>query len=238
MAALEIKEGAMPSAQEIVERLERLSRADQLEGLARYGMVVERRLGVAIPELRGMAKAIGKDHRLALALWRTGIAEGRILASMIDDPQVLTEAQMDRWVKGFDSWDDCDQVCMNLFEKSPAAGKKIRQWSRREEELVKRAAFVLIACLAWHDKRAKDASFLEALPMIRKGATDERNFVKKAVNWALRNIGKRNRALNKAAIRAAQEIRQMDSASARWIGADALKELRGEAVQRRLGGSP
>jgi 3-methyladenine DNA glycosylase AlkD len=228
----------MPSVQEIVKRLQKLGRPDQLAGMARYGMAVERRLGVAIPELRRMAKEIGKDHRLALALWKTGIAEGRILASMIDDPNVLTEAQMDRWVKGVDSWDVCDQVCMNLFEKSPLAWKKIDEWSRREEEFVKRAAFALIACLAWHDKQAGDERFLDVLPLIRDGATDERNFVKKAVNWALRNIGKRNWPLNKAAILAAKNIQRMEAPSAKWIGADALKELDDAAVKRRLGRSP
>jgi 3-methyladenine DNA glycosylase AlkD len=153
---------------------------------------------------------------------------------MIADPAEMTAAEMDRWVSGFDSWDVCDQVCMNLFERTPFAGKKIRQWSRREEEFVRRAAYALIACLAWHDKDAPDVVFTGFLPIIKRGATDERNFVKKSVNWALRNIGKRNPRLNRAAVSTAKEISRLDSKSARWIGADAIRELTSAAVQRRI----
>jgi 3-methyladenine DNA glycosylase AlkD len=227
----------MASVEVMVDRLKKLSRPDQLEGMARYGMAVERRLGVAIPDLRRMAKELGTDHRLALGLWRTGIAEARILASMIAHPSRLTETRMEKWVKEFDSWDVCDQVCMNLFEKTPFAWKKINQWSRREEEFVKRAAFALLACLAWHDKAAGDDLFIKALPSIREGAADNRNYVKKAVQWALRNIGKRNAGLNLAAIRAAREIQRIDSPSARWVANGALKELRSEAVRQRLTGA-
>lgn len=153
---------------------------------------------------------------------------------MIADPCQLTDAQMEEWVRDFNSWDVCDQVCMNLFDKSPLAWQKVREWSEREEEFVKRAAFSLIASLAWHNKKATDEQFIALLPVIRREATDERNYVKKAVNWALRHIGKRNRALNAAAIATAQEIQQLDSRASRWIAADALRELKGEAVQRRL----
>jgi len=224
----------MASVEEVLERLKSMARPDQLEGMAKYGIVVERRLGVSIPNLRRMAKELGQDHKLALELWKTGIAEARLVAAMTGDPEKLTEGQMEDWVKGINSWDVCDQVCMNLFEKAPLAWKKIIDWSEREEEFVKRAAFALIACLAWHDKKAKDEKFIELFPVIIGGATDERNFVKKAVNWALRNIGKRNLNLNKAAINTAGEIQRIDSKAARWIASDTIRELESEAVQIRL----
>ena len=202
--------------------------------MAKFGMAVEQRLGVSVPDMRKLAKELGKDHELALALWNTGIAEARIVASMVGVPAKLTEGQMEDWVKDFNSWDVCDQVCMNLFDKTPLAWKKVIDWSTREEEFVKRAAFALIACLAWHDKSTGDEKFIELLPVIKQAATDERNFVKKAVNWALRHIGKRNLELNKAALRAAEEIRQIDSKSARWIASDAIRELESDAVRKRL----
>ncbi len=187
-----------------------------------------------MPEIRRIAKETGRDHDLAIRLWNSGIADARIVASIIADPGKMTAAEMDRWASEFDSWDVCDQVCMNLFERTPFARQKIRQWSRREEEYVRRAAFALIACLAWHDKDAPDAVFTGFLPLIRRGSTDERNFVKKAVNWALRNIGKRNPQLNRAALRTAEVLSRLDSRSARWIGADAIRELTSKAVQRRI----
>lgn len=225
----------MTSVEQVVERLQARARPDQLAGLASYGMAVEQRLGVSIPELRRIAKEVGKDHRLALELWDTGIAEARIVAAMVDRPEDLTEEQMERWVAGFNSWDVCDQVCMNLFEKSPWVWKKIVDWSGREEEYVRRAAYALIACLAWHDKRTADAEFIRLFPVIRQGATDERNYVKKAVSWALRNVGKRNHNLNRAAIELAEEIGRIDSKAARWIASDVIRELNSEAVQKRLG---
>ena len=167
-------------------------------------------------------------------LWRTGIGEAKILAAMIDDPDKLTEQQMEDWVKDINSWDVCDQICMNLFRKNQLAWKKILDWSEREEEFVKRTAFSLIACLAWYDKTANDQEFLKLLPVIEREAADERNFVKKGVNWALRNIGKRNLNLNKAAINTAKEIQKLNSRVARWIASDAIRELEGDAVQRRL----
>jgi 3-methyladenine DNA glycosylase AlkD len=224
----------MSSVENVLERLKSKARPDQLEGMARFGMTVERRLGISIPDLRAMAKESGKDHELALKLWKTGIAEARILAAMIGDPKKLTEAQMEDWVKDIDSWDVCDQVCANLFEKVPLAWQKINDWSERDEEFVKRTAFSLMACLAWHDKKAKDERFIALLPVIIRNANDERNFVKKAVNWALRNIGKRNSNLNRAAINAAKEIQRFDSKTARWVASDAIRELESGAVQRRL----
>jgi 3-methyladenine DNA glycosylase AlkD len=222
------------NAEAVLTLLKQKARPDQLEGMARYGMSTNCRLGVSIPDLREMAKNIGKKHMLAVELWRSGFSEAKILAAMIDEIDLVTEEQMDDWVKGFDSWDVCDQVCMNLFEKSPFALKKIGEWSQRDEEYVKRAAFALIACLAWHDKKAADEKFIGLFPILKSGSTDERNFVKKAVNWALRNAGKRNKNLNKAVIALSKEIRDMDSKSAKWIASDAIKELESEAVQRRL----
>jgi len=224
----------MTSVQQIVERLNALARPDQVEGMARYGMTAQGRLGVSIPNLRRLAKEVGQDHSLALALWKTGIPEARIVAAMIADPQELTGEQMEEWVQDLDSWDVCDQVCMNLLEKTPLAWPKILAWAEREEEFVKRAAFALIACLAWHDRQAEDEQFIALLPLLKRGSTDERNYVKKAVNWALRNIGKRNPRLNRAAIAAAQEIQQLNSRAARWIASNAIKELESQAVQERL----
>jgi 3-methyladenine DNA glycosylase AlkD len=219
---------------EIIQRLKSLSDPAAVEGMARFGINPENTYGVSVPNLRQIAKEAGKDHALAQELWKSSIHEARILASMVDDPKLVTEEQMEAWVKDFDSWDVCDQVCMNLFDKTPLAWRKVSDWSEREEEFVKRAAFALIACLAWHDKQAKDEKFIELLPVIVSGATDERNFVKKAVNWALRNVGKRKLSLNQAALETARKIQQLDAKAARWIAADAIRELSGEAVQKRL----
>jgi 3-methyladenine DNA glycosylase AlkD len=224
----------MAPVEEVLEKLRAKAQPEQLEGMARYGMTVENRLGIKIPELRRLAKQIGRDHQLALALWETGVAEAMILASMIDSPKEVSEAQMEAWVVDFDSWDVCDQVCMNLFEKTPLAWDKIREWAEREEEFVKRAAFALIACLAWHDKEAGDEAFIELIPVIKAGATDGRNYVKKAVSWALRHVGKRNLALNQAAIRAAEELRHTDSRAARWVASDVIRDVTREKVQARL----
>jgi 3-methyladenine DNA glycosylase AlkD len=224
----------MPSVEEILQKLRAKARPDQLEGMARYAIVGEGRLGVSVPEMRKLAKAIGKDHKLALELWKTGIPDARIVAGMVGEPDKLTEKQMEGVVKDFNYWDVCDQVCMNLFDRSPLAVKKIHDWANREEEFVKRAAFALIASLAIHDKKAEDEKFINLFQVIKDGATDERNFVKKAVNWALRNIGKRNPNLYRAAIKLAKEIQRMDSKAARWIAADAIRELESDAIQQRL----
>jgi len=224
----------MASVKDVLDKLQSKAQPEQLKRMAKYGMTVEQRLGVSVPDMRKLAKELGRDHKLALDLWRTGIAEARILAAMVGDPARLTEEQMENWVKGINSWDVCDQVCMNLFEKNHLAWKKIVNWSEREEEFVKRTAFSLIACLAWHDKKASDEKFIELFPAIIRGATDERNFVKKAVNWALRNIGKRNLNLNEAAINTAKEIKRLDSKAARWVASDAIRELESDAIQSRL----
>ena len=224
----------MPSVEELLDRLKSKARPNNLAGMARYGISVEQRLGVSVPDMRKIAKEVGRNHNLALKLWQTGIDEAKIVAALVDDPKKLTEEQMEDWVRDMNSWDVCDQVCMNLFDKSPLAWKKIINWSERNEEFVKRAAFSLIACLAWHDKNSEDEKFIKLLPVIVKCSDDDRNYVKKAVNWALRHIGKRNFDLNRAAIDTAREIQRIDSKAARWIASDAIRELESEAVQRRL----
>jgi len=222
------------SSTEIIAQLQALANPRNVAGMARFGINSRNTLGVSIPTLRRIAKQAGADHRLALDLWKSGIHEARILAAMVDDPARVTEAQMESWVKDFDSWDVCDQVCSNLFDQTPFAHRQAIAWTRREEEFVRRAGFVLMAALAVHDKAASDAAFLKFLPIIKRYATDERNFVKKAVNWALRQIGKRNRALNRAAIETAKEIQAIDSKSAKWIAADALRELTSATKQKKL----
>jgi 3-methyladenine DNA glycosylase AlkD len=224
----------MPSVEQALKKLRARARPDQIQGMARFGIAADKRLGLSVPDMRQIAKELGPDHQLALALWKTGIPDARIVAAMIDEPDKVTEKQMEDWVRGVNSWDVCDQLCMNLFERTPLAWKKVLDWSERKEEFVKRAAFALIACLAWHDKDADDARFIRLLPVIKRAATDERNFVRKAVNWALRTIGKRNARLNKAAIQTARRIQELDSKAARWIAADALRELTSDAVQKRL----
>jgi 3-methyladenine DNA glycosylase AlkD len=222
------------SMESVVKKLRSIAGPEHLEEMSKYGIPLEQRLCISVPDLRKLAKEIGKNHKLAMDLWRTGIGEAKILAAMIDDPDKLTEQQMEDWVKDINSWDVCDQICINLFRKNQLAWKKILDWSEREEEFVKRTAFSLIACLAWYDKTANDQEFLKLLPVIEREAADERNFVKKGVNWALRNIGKRNLNLNKAAIDTAKEIQKLNCRVARWIASDAIRELEGDAVQRRL----
>ncbi|MDO8635264.1 MAG: DNA alkylation repair protein [Dehalococcoidia bacterium] len=226
----------MATVEDVLNKLKSLARPDQLEGMAKFGIAVEQRLGVSVPDMRKVAKEVGKDHQLAVALWKTGIAEARMVASMVDELDKVTEQQMEDWVKDFNSWDVCDQVCDNLFQKTPLAWKKVIYWSERDEEFVKRAAFTLIACLACHDKKAQDDKFIDLFPLIIREATDERNFVKKAVNWALRNIGKRNLNLNKAAINLAREIQKLDPKAARWIASDAIRELEKHTLSLSKGG--
>ncbi len=199
-----------------------------------FSVHVEKALGISAPQLHRLAKRIGKNHKLADQLWATGIHEAKGLAALIGEPGKVTEAQMERWARSYDAWDVVDASCCYLFVFAAPAWKKAVEWSRREEEFVKRAAFSLMAYLAYRDKTAPNAKFLRLLAIVRRESRDHRHFVKKAVNWALRNIGKRNRALNRAAIRTARKIRAFDSSAARWIAADALRELASAAVQRRL----
>ncbi|MGA9048648.1 MAG: DNA alkylation repair protein [Dehalococcoidia bacterium] len=219
---------------EAFNTLKALANPENIKGMARYSINPRNALGVSIPNLRKLAKQAGKDHALALALWDSGIHEARILAGMVDDPRQVTSRQMDGWVKDFDSWDVCDQVCLNLFSKIPIAFDKAMEWSGRPEEFVKRAGFALMACMAVGDKKAPDARFEIFMGAIERESGDERNYVKKAVNWALRQTGKRNIRLNRLAIIAAERIRKQDSKSARWIASDALRELTDEKIVSRL----
>jgi 3-methyladenine DNA glycosylase AlkD len=223
---------------DILNRLKTLADSEAVAGMARYGINPATAYGVSIPNLRKIAREAGKNHELALKLWDSGIHEARILAGMIERPAEVTEQQMEAWARDFNSWDLCDQCCNNLFRKLAWAHDKAVAWTAREEEFVKRAGFVLMACLAVHDKNAEDAVFVHFLTLIESEAADNRNFVKKAVNWALRQIGKRNLNLNRAAIRTAEQISKMHAKAAKWIAADALRELAGEGVQARLGAAP
>ncbi|MGO9568145.1 MAG: DNA alkylation repair protein [Desulfomonilaceae bacterium] len=219
---------------QILKQLKSLGNPAAAEGMARYSINVESAYGVSIPNLREIARKTGKNRPLAEALWASRIHEARILAGMVYPPGDISDRQMETWANDFDSWDLCDQCCNNLFRKATNARTKAVEWSVGNEEFVKRAGFVLIACLAVHDKQATDSEFVKFLPIIKREAVDQRNFVKKAVNWALRQIGKRNRGLNHAAIATADEIKEIDSAAAKWIAADAIRELASDAVQKRL----
>ena len=219
---------------DVVAELKSMGDPDSLAGRAKYGIKPDGALGIKIPVLLGLAKKIGKNSDLASRLWSTGIHEARILACMVADPHQMTAVRLEHWVKEFDSWDLCDQCCNRLFSKTSFAWQKALAWSQRSEEFVKRAGFVLMAVLAVHDKQASDRQFDPFFMRIKNGSTDERNFVKKAVNWALRQIGKRNLSLNAKAITVAQEIRLLDSKAARWVAGDALRELRNEKIQQRL----
>jgi len=205
-----------------------------VEGMARFGISSEGTLGLSVPYLRSLAKRIGRDHVLAEGLWASGIHEAKILAALVDDPRMVTESQMEKWVAGFDSWDVCDGCCGDLFDRTPFAHAKALEWAGREEEFVKRAGYVLMAELAVHDKKAPDASFIEFFESIEVGSMDQRNFVKKSVNWAIRQIGKRNLKLNGAALKLAKRIAKKESPSAKWVASDAIRELTSKAVQRRL----
>ncbi|MFH1785346.1 MAG: DNA alkylation repair protein [Candidatus Micrarchaeota archaeon] len=218
----------------VLAKLKSHSNPKNIAGMARFGISTTNTLGVSMPILRKLGKQIGKNHKLANELWDSEIHEARILAGLIADPALLTEKEMEKWVNDFDSWDVCDQVCMNLFDKTVAAHKKAVEWTEREEEFVRRAGFALMAALAFHDKKANDADFERFLPFIEKYSFDSRNFVRKAVNWALRQIGKRNKNLNKKAILLAEKINKQKTKSAKWISNDALRELKGESVQKRL----
>ena len=218
----------------ILGELERKGTKRNREGMARYAIVAPKVFGVSVGTLRAMAKNVGKDHELAAKLWASGWYEARMLAGFVDDPALVTAAQMDRWAKDFDNWAVCDHSCFHLFDKTPHAWKKVDQWAKRREEFVKRAAFALIASLGVHDKQVSDGEFLKRLPLIERAADDERNFVKKAVSWALRVVGRRSKQLNAEGIALAKRLKESDEPSARWIGSDAYRELTGALVQRQL----
>jgi 3-methyladenine DNA glycosylase AlkD len=210
----------------ILKRLRAAGSAENVAGMARYGIRPAKAYGVATPVIRSIAKELGCNTELASALWSTNVLEARILATMIADPLQIAEAEVERWVREFDCWSVCDSACIGMLWKTPYAWRKVREWSRREPEYERRAAFALLAGLAVHDKKATDIQFLSALRLISKAARDDRNFVKKAVNWALRQIGKRNPALREAAVETAESLIATDSRAARWFGHDALRELR------------
>ena len=220
---------------EILKLLASRPDSDAVAGMARFGIVARKVYGGwSIPEIKKLAKVIGHNHDLALELWASEIFKARMLAVFVDEPQKVSRRQMQRWARDFDNWAICDGACIHLFRYSPFSHSICVEWSRSPREFIKRAAFALMAGLAVADKSADDATFLKFLPLIRHAASDERNLVKKGVNWALRQIGKRNIALNRAALVLAGEIRNMDSRAARWIASDALRELRSSAVQLRL----
>ncbi|MGQ0540624.1 MAG: DNA alkylation repair protein [Blastocatellia bacterium] len=222
----------------IIKKLKSLGSAENIAGMARFGIVTKNAFGVSAPDLKRLAKEIKKEtkdcHELALELWKTGVHDARAIAYLIDDPKQLTEKQMDAWAKDFDNWAIVDGTCGHLFCRSTLAYKKVFEWSEKEEEFIKRAGIVLIAWLAVHDKNAVDAKIAAFLAVLEKHSNDDRNFVKKAVNWSLRQIGKRNINLNKLAVESAERIILQDTKPARWIASDALRELRSDKVAERL----
>ena len=205
--------------------LERRGSKKNRDGMARYAIVAPKAFGVSVGDLRAYAKTIGRDHDLALKLWDTGWYEARMLACLVDDPKLVSPAQMDRWCRDFDNWAICDTACFHLFDKTAHAYKTVPKWARRKQEFVRRAAFALIASLALHDKKAPDAPFRRFFPLIEKAAPDDRNFVKKGVSWALRGIGHRNPAMRAEAMKLATKLTKSTHTAARWIGRDALKDL-------------
>jgi len=218
----------------ILNKLKSMANPEAVSGMARYGINPNNNFGISIYNLRSFSKKIGKDHELALKLWNSGIHDARLLACFVDEPNKVTGDQMDSWANDFDSWDVCDQACTSLFDLNPLAWEKVFKWAESKEEFVKRGAFSLIAGLTVHDKDADDCDFERFFSIIKKNSIDERNYVKKAVNWALRNIGKRNLNLNKKSISCAKSIEKIDSKSARWIARDAIRELTSEKIQKRL----
>jgi len=204
------------------------------ENLARFGITASKAFGVSVANIQLLGKRLGRNHDLAVALWDTGWYEARMLTAFVDEPERVTSAQMDRWCRDFDNWGICDTLCFHLFDRTPHAWKKVSQWHDKRGEFVRRAGFALLACLALHDKRAGDEPFIEGLALVERAASDERNFVKKGVSWALRLIGRRNVALNTEAVEVARRLSASSSAAARWIGRDAVKELTSPLVKRQL----
>jgi 3-methyladenine DNA glycosylase AlkD len=206
--------------------LKKLSTKKDFANLKRFGIDAPKAFGVSMANLQKIAKPLGRDHALAAALWKTGWYEARMLASLVDDPDQVTPAQMDRWCRDFDNWGICDTVCFKLFDQTPHAFAKVTKWSASDEEFIKRGAFALLASLALHDKSSPDAAFLRTLPLIERAAGDERNFVKKGVSWALRGIGHRSPKLHKAAMELGARLAESGDPTARWIGRDAVKDLK------------
>ena len=219
---------------EVISELKKYSKPENIEGMKRFGIMGSKILGVNIPVLRKMDKDLGTDQKLALSLWDSGIHEVRILASMIADKEKFNSKLMDKWMKDFDSWDVCDETCLNLFYALPISYKKVATWAKRKPEFERRAGFALMAVLAFKEKKASDKDFIKFFPLIKKYSTDKRNFVRKAVNWALRQIGKRNIALNKKALKLAYEIQKIDDKTARWVASNAISELTDKKIINRL----
>ena len=234
-AARAVPPGALEAeVRRVLTWLERRGTKRNRDGMARYAIHAEKAFGVSMSTMKGLAARLGRNHALAHALWDTGWYEARILVSFVGDPAALTAAEMDRWCRDFDNWAICDTICFHLFDKTPLAWGKLGQWARRRDEFEKRAAFALLAALALHDKTAPESRFLTSLPLVTRAATDERNFVKKGVSWALRSIGHRSPALHTAACDLAATLARSDDATARWVGRDVWRDLRRPTVQRRL----
>jgi 3-methyladenine DNA glycosylase AlkD len=225
---------AVHDVEQVVAALRRSANKATRDGLARYAIPSERAFGVPVGEIRKLGKRLGQSHALAVALWKTGHYEARLLATFVDDPAQVTSQQMDRWCKDFDNWAICDTACFALFDRTPHALEKVAAWAKSPDELVKRAAFALLASVASHDKIASDAELLRCWPLLERAAVDPRNFVKKGVSWALRSLGERNAALHEAAVELAERLASSGDATARWIGKGALREMKGAAAQRRL----
>lgn len=234
--AASTKQAGAPEVAAAVASLKRLASKKTRDGMARYGLPSENAFGVPVSQIQKLAKSLGRSHELAMALWETGWYEARMLAAYVDEPERVTPAQMDHWCADFDNWGIVDTVCFVLFDRSPHAWSKVEPWSRRSDEFGKRAGFVLLACLAAHDKGAGDEAFAKYLLLVEQGAQDERNFVKKGVSWALRMMGRRNRKLNEAAVKVARRLVDSPNDAARWVGRGALKELTSPAVTKRLKG--
>jgi 3-methyladenine DNA glycosylase AlkD len=220
-----------PRVDDVLATLERRGSKRDRDGMARYGIIAPKAFGVSVATIRQLAKSLGRDHDLAEALWRTGWYEARMMTAFVAEPARVTPAQMDRWARDFDNWAICDTMCFHLFDRAPHAWAKVEQWSGKRDEFVKRAAFALLASIALHDKREGDDRFLKALPLVERAASDERNFVKKGVSWALRGIGRRNQRLEAAALDLARRLAASDAPAARWVGKDAVRDL--TKVRRR-----
>jgi 3-methyladenine DNA glycosylase AlkD len=219
---------------DVVARLRKLGSKSVRDGMLRYGIPNENAFGVSVGKIQKLSKELGRNHELALALWETGFYEARMLAAFVDDPKLVTRAQMDRWCKDFDNWGIVDTVCFKLFDVTPHAWKKVEQWSKRRDEFQRRAAYALLACLGVHDKQATNEKFIACFPLIEAAATDERNFVKKGVSWALRVIGRRNLELNNAATELAQRLADSPDPTSRCLGKEALREFKRPVVRRQL----
>jgi len=219
---------------DVISHIKKNRNARNIFGMARFGICVSSAYGLSMPQLRKLKKRLGTEHELALALYRTKIHEAKILAALVDDPAQVTEVQMEEWVKGFDSWDVTDQVTTVLFDRTKYSWKKAMEWTKRKPEYEKRAGYTIMAGLAVHDRVSPDEKFEKFYPLIIKGASDERNFVKKAVNWALRNIGKRSFKLNSSALKISKILVNSASKSARWVGSDAVRELKSATAKRRI----